>query len=588
MDKNKSSEKMTSLDFILLSMIILIYSLFALHDLGKTSSPQTIYHMVPEEYIMLDFGDSYPVKASFFMGPGSDWNFFIYSYDYDAESWCIGSELQVPYCFTWTDTEFQPLSSQILIELSSTETDLFELAFFDENGNRVLPKNANEYSTLFDEQNLYNGNADFRSSMYFDEIYHARTAYEMIHNIPIYENTHPPLGKWLISLGIRIFGMTPFGWRFVGTFFGILMLPIFYLFIKELMEDTALASLGTFLFAFDFMHFVQTRIATIDVYVTFFILLMYYFMYRYLKVISDPDHFKALTQKPSKSKKNVEPKKLSLRSEFLPLCLCGICMGFGIASKWTGVYAGVGLGLLFFVTWFNIIRKSKNKYVLKQRFYHTCGFCLIFFVLLPAIIYTLSYIPVNDGTSNGLFKRMWDNQISMLNYHKYLDATHPFGSPFYQWPIMIKPVWYYSNVLEGNFREGISSFGNPLIWWIGIPITVFLIIYAFKKKDRKAAFLLVGYFAQYLPWFFITRVTFIYHYFPSVVFVVLMITYCFSLLREKLKPKPYYVMMILYAALVFGMFVFFYPILSGQSIDAVYVDKYLEWMDSWYFVAEVY
>ena len=275
MDKTKSSDKMTSLDFILLSLIVLIYSLFALHDLGNTSSPQTIYHMVPEEYIMLDFGDVSPVKASFFMGPGNDRNFVIYSYDYDDESWCIGNELQVYYCFTWTDAEFYPVSSQILIELNSEETDLLELAFFDENGNRLLPRNTNEDPALFDEQNLYTGNADFRSSMYFDEIYHARTAYEMIHDIPIYENTHPPLGKWLISLGIRIFGMTPFGWRFVGTFVGILMLPVLYLFIKKLLEDTALASLGTFLFAFDFMHFVQTRIATIDVYVTFFILLMY-------------------------------------------------------------------------------------------------------------------------------------------------------------------------------------------------------------------------------------------------------------------------------------------------------------------------
>lgn len=35
------------------------------------------------------------------------------------------------------------------------------------------------------------------------------------------------------------------------------------------------------LFAADFMHFAQTRIATIDVYITFFIILMYYFMYDY-------------------------------------------------------------------------------------------------------------------------------------------------------------------------------------------------------------------------------------------------------------------------------------------------------------------
>ena len=91
----------------------------------------------------------------------------------------------------------------------------------------------------------------------FDEVYHARTAYEMLHRLPIYENTHPPLGKYLMSLGIRIFGMTPFGWRIVA-FTSALMI-------------------------FDFMHFTLSRIGTIDVIVAFFILLTFYLMYLVLE-----------------------------------------------------------------------------------------------------------------------------------------------------------------------------------------------------------------------------------------------------------------------------------------------------------------
>ena len=77
-----------------------------------------------------------------------------------------------------------------------------------------------------------------------------------------YENTHPPLGKLIISLGIRMFGMNPFGWRFMGTLFGVLMLPILYHLLKRLFGSTFLCTAGTVLFAFDFMHYVQTRIAT--------------------------------------------------------------------------------------------------------------------------------------------------------------------------------------------------------------------------------------------------------------------------------------------------------------------------------------
>ena len=74
--------------------------------------------------------------------------------------------------------------------------------------------------------------------MYFDEIYHARTAYEFLHGLPTYENTHPPLGKILISVGIAIFGMNPFGWRIMGTLFGIAMLPFLYLLWKKMTGNT--------------------------------------------------------------------------------------------------------------------------------------------------------------------------------------------------------------------------------------------------------------------------------------------------------------------------------------------------------------
>jgi predicted membrane-bound mannosyltransferase len=78
---------------------------------------------------------------------------------------------------------------------------------------------------------------------------HARTAYEHIRGIYPYEITHPPLGKLILGLGIRLFGMTPFGWRFMGTLFGVLMLPILYCFLKNLFGKTAVSVCGTLLFA---------------------------------------------------------------------------------------------------------------------------------------------------------------------------------------------------------------------------------------------------------------------------------------------------------------------------------------------------
>ena len=76
---------------------------------------------------------------------------------------------------------------------------------------------------IIDEQEKIAPYYSYQNSSYFDEIYHARTAYEHIQNIYPYEVSHPPLGKVLMGVGIRIFGMVPFGWRFMGTLAGELL-----------------------------------------------------------------------------------------------------------------------------------------------------------------------------------------------------------------------------------------------------------------------------------------------------------------------------------------------------------------------------
>ena len=63
-----------------------------------------------------------------------------------------------------------------------------------------------------------------------------RTAYEQLHNMPIYEYTHPPLGK-TYNINTNVFlGVTPFAYRLGGNIAGILMILIIYLIAKELFK----------------------------------------------------------------------------------------------------------------------------------------------------------------------------------------------------------------------------------------------------------------------------------------------------------------------------------------------------------------
>lgn len=573
--------KMTKQDYIAMGIITLIYAVIAFVHLGSLKAPETEYSVVTQGAVVADMGQDVSLgKMAEYLGYQNNPKYLVdYSSDgtnwntlYGADNpWDAGSV----FCWNYTDLNVTARYVRISPAADTTNDSIMELVFTDTEGNVVTPVNAGDYSTLFDEQDLYAARATNLNGTYFDEIYHGRTAYEMIHKLYCYENTHPPLGKELIALGVLIFGMCPFGWRFMGTLFGVLMVPIIYNFSKKFFKETWISIVTTILFTFDFMHFVQTRISTIDVYVTLFIMLSYFFMYCYTRL-------------------SFFDTKLS--KTLIPLGLCGFAMGLSWASKWTGIYSAIGLAIIFFAQMIQRFREyiyaTKNpngktgeishQFIIKnfhKKLIVTLLSCCIFFIVVPAVIYVLSYIPFNDGTDRTLIQKVIEAQKTMFNYHSTLNATHPYGSKWYQWPIMYRPIWYYSGVVSDTVREGISAFGNPLVWWAGIPAFVYMLYLVFAKKDRKAAFLSVGYLSQYAPWFKVTRVVFIYHYFPSVPFVTVMVGYSmYRLVKKYPKAKKY---AYIYAALAVGLFAMFYPVLSGTPTTVHYVKTYLKWFESW-------
>lgn len=569
-------------DLLFLTVITLLYSAFALYDLGSRTAPETSLEITQGQSIVLEFeADAVPSTLSYYMGPWQDRRFTYEVLDENSGSWIPAQDIDFQRVFSWNEISLNPTGRYLRLTLQEGSATLFELTFTDESGNLLVPVNREYYAPLFDESGLYPARSSFRDSMYFDEIYHGRTAYEFLHGLPAYENTHPPMGKIFIAIGVALFGMNPFGWRIIGTLFGIAMVPIVYLFAKKLTSSTPASALACTMFTFDFMHFTQTRIATIDVYITFFVICMYYFMYRYscMSFYDTP-----------------------LKKTFLPLGACGVCMGMGIACKWTGIYAGAGLAILFFAVLYrryqeyvyararlkektgmishSFVAKSFAPYTKK-----TILFCIVFFVCIPGLIYLLSYIPFVDSLQPGLWSKMLANQTTMFSYHSTLESTHPYSSSWYQWPAIIRPIWYYSGIISDTLREGISAFGNPLVWWAGIPAFLYMLYLCIRKKDRNAAFLTVGYLAQYLPWFFVTRVTFIYHYFPSVVFVVLMVVYSILQWKNKVSKRCFVLLILLYGTAVFALFLLFYPVLSGQPVTTDFVDHYLRWFDTWVLTA---
>ena len=561
--------RLEKLDALLCLIITVCYAVAAFTGLGDMTAPQSWCRFTERgRYALIDLGEEYDIDIVRYY-TGLHTGRYEMQFSTDGTTWWDAGTLEQEYAdlFKWQD--FFPASEGVeetttryIRLVASAELSLGELAIYDSEGTQ-LDASGFEYDAgctpLFDEQDTVPVRPSYMNSSYFDEIYHARTALEHIENVYPYEITHPPLGKEIIGIGIRLFGMTPFGWRFMGTLFGVLMLPILYVFLKRMTRSSAISACGTIIFAFDFMHFVQTRIATIDTYSVFFILLMYLFMWRFVS-----------------------------GGKWRYLALSGVFFGLGAASKWTCIYAGGGLAVIWLVYWITQVKKPG----FAKRFIGNCAFCLLFFVAIPAAIYYVSYY--HYGTASGLdggvgmfftrdyFDVVWDNQVYMWEYHSDLVSTHPYSSRWYQWLVDARPILYYLEYFDDGTKMAFGAFLNPVFCWAGLLAMIANGIFAVKDRDGKSAFIVIGYLAQLLPWVLVTRLTFAYHYFPSSVFMLLALCHVWERLKQqgifRWQRSMYAV-----TGVCAGLFVAYYPVLTGLRTAVWYTRGFLRWFPSWPF-----
>ncbi|OXM87462.1 phospholipid carrier-dependent glycosyltransferase [Paenibacillus rigui] len=584
-------------DLVLLGILVICYSVLAFCNLGSLQAPETGWQATRAgESLVFDLGAAKEVeRINSFSGIGD--GSFTYELSEDKQMWSppVTVKSDAFKVFMWQVVPINASGRYMKLTVVKPPFQLQEVAVYERGSevpvpiqsvsrDTVNPATAGDLAWLYDESSKAAYRATFWNGAIFDEIYHARTAYEHLHQLEPYESTHPPLGKVLISWGISIFGMTPFGWRFMGTLAGTGMLPVIYVMGKRLLGRSESAFIACFLLACDGLHFVQSRIATIDVYAVFFIMLMFYYMHRF----SSTSLFAT-----------------SWKRAWVPLGLSGLCFGLGAASKWIAAYGGLGLAclwLLWLLTQYRLYRQAgealevKHKQdrqtqaewrhirdVFPYRAAVTVGWCVLYFIAVPMIVYILAYIPFMrvPGPGHGLADVL-SYQKHMLSYHSLLTGTHPFSSSWWQWPLMNRPVWYYGAAeLSPGTISSIVAIGNPLIWWVGFGAMLHLTYRAIRTGERTAVFLSVAYVSQYIPWMLVPRMTFLYHYFAMVPFLILALAYYCKqwMLEQPVKRRR----LTVYLAAVAVCFILFYPVLSGLVVDRSYAEHVLKWFPRWQF-----
>jgi dolichyl-phosphate-mannose-protein mannosyltransferase len=490
----------------------------------------------------------------------------------------------------------------------------------------ALPAGRPEF--LFDEPRTASYTPTQRTGTYFDETYFARSAWEGLLGLPITETTHPPLAKLLMGAGLALFGVTPFGWRFAGALAGTLSVLLLYLLARRLRFPPGWALAAAALFALDFMRFVQSRMATPEPFVLLFVLLFYYFLLGFLQEAEE-----GRAGGPG-SGRTVAPRRDSGRAAGL-LVAAGVCLGAAAASKWIGLYPAAPAALL---TLSLLWRRSRAPEPGAPLGLSRAGGLLRLallglgaLVLVPAAVYLFSYVPL-------VVRQGWRpadvlaHQLHMFRYHSQVSETRWYASSWRQWPLMIRPVWLYRQQVDlpAGWAASIATLGNPAVWWPGAAALPALAAVALadlarpqavrvrpqadrirRQADPAAAFILLAFLGQYLPWVVAPRrLVFIYHFYTCVPFLILALVYVagrwagarsgsvparprglpvhprgMPARSPSLPPglSPHLpVIARFWPAVAAGLFLLFYPLLAGVPVGPVWA-RLLKWLPTWIF-----
>ncbi len=546
-NKNKTSN-MLKKDYIILGIIVLFYSVLSFINLGSFKNPQTFYKLSKNEELTIEFSKYENINNIKIFNGRKAGSYEVYS-SQDNVKYVNQASFNDNSEFTWKEQLF--FGQARYIKLKALKSGyLGDISIYNDKNklitiNNTISSNKKNVGLdkLFDEKGSVPKAINYLNSMYFDEVYFARTAYEYSHGIKAYEWVHPPLGKVIQAIPVKISNtFAPFYYRFMGNIAGIIMIIVMYLFCKSMFKSTKLSVLGALIMTFDTFHFAQTRMGTVDSFLVLFIMLSYFNMYKYI---------------------NSDKTK--------HLLLSGLFFGLSVCVKWVGLVAGIGLAIMFFI---HIIKNKKINIKL-------LGKASIFFVIIPLILYFGIYMlfPKNINMEMKSIPDIAENSINMYEFHAGIKEWHPFASPWYSWPISYRPIWLYQGEVDSSGYGTICNIGNIVIWWFSVITFIYTFIMLFRRKDKESLLIVCGVLSVWLSPIFVSRFIFLYHYFSVLPFMMLSIVYFFKDLNKKLNTD---MVMYTYIVLFISFFIIYYPVISGIKTNSSYI-SHLKLLKSWEF-----
>ena len=421
----------------------------------------------------------------------------------------------------------------------------------------------------------------------FDEVYYARDACWYVYAAPSvcgidHESTpvHPPMSKWLIALGIRLFDYDSFGWRITAAIAGTITVALLYLLARKVLGSTLGATMASGLLGIDFLHFVQSRTAMLDIFIPMFGVAAMLF------VAYDRDRMLAMLDRPPEER----PHRLLDR----PWRLAAGAVGAGaVASKWSGGLV-LMIVILLTIAWEIGTRRRDGHPRAWRRFAREeLPSIAVWLVILPVALYGLTYVGRIGGsytalpwTEDAWVNNVWNQQFEMADFHDDLDATHSYQSPWWSWILLKRPVSYaYCGgkscdppTPEGEVKEVLAT-GSPFVWGASILAVLYALWrwvrgWEWWRPKRPAptsvgateGVVVSGFLLTYLPWIALTwnrEAVFIFYILPTIPFMCLALAWVITRIGWTWEAKA---AVGLFGAGAAALFVFYYPILANVSI----------------------
>ena len=371
----------------------------------------------------------------------------------------------------------------------------------------------------------------------FDEIYYVDGARDYLkYGVEVTKGApefvvHPPVGKWLIAAGIKVFGNHEFGWRIAVAIAGTITVYLTARIAKRIFHENKWATLAALLMALDGLNLVMSRTALLDIFLTLFIL---------LSVNS------------------------WLKGQYLRFA---IYLGLAMGSKWSALYFVIAFLILEFVLNRNLIRTIKVG-------------------LISGSVYIASWfgwfnssLGWDRNSKSNPNASLFYYHKEMLGFHTGLTEKHSYQANPWNWIVMGRPTSFYYQSPSGcsskSCAQEVLALGTPILWWIGAIALLFLIgvnIHNFAMRDFDIASLLpfIGILAGYLPWFFFQkRTVFTFYAIAFQPFIILAIVLLAKLAYEYDERLKYVIAIVVFVIAV--NFAYFYPVFTGQ------LTTYNEW-----------